>query len=679
MLQRLAFILAIALLAYAAWPLGSVRSIDFLREIQIMVLISTITLISLMVQQKSFMPDIGLKPGILLCLAAFMVLCLAVAAHLHTAFLELAKLSAYALLFFCFYHGANRIGTRAFLLALIAIATAYSFYGFGQLKGWYDHGFWAQPELLSSRMVNSTHFAGFLLLPLMACVGMLFSSIRWPFKVLVLPGLLALSIAMLYTQSRVGWLSLSISLLLFSGWLFYAKASTVHARWKIIGILALLAVLACIAYWGRDAIATRLLSLKNSHYQSLFQRWDVWRSTLWVTIHYPLGVGGDNLALISPALKITDERFLIDYAHNEFLQWAVEYGVLGFLAIASLLCLYEYRMVKALKALRHQPGILCLHAGLFCGAQGLILESLMDFPLRIPANAFLFSATIGFQWGLLCRPTHDFKQERSDNKHRLTILAFFILGLILVGLQSTHLLAAEHLLRQADKARRMFAWDDATHYLTKNSGRLTGDERMNREFGKMLMQRSVIAKDKHATLLKAKEALQKAYRLSPSDADTVLHLAKACEVMGLREEAEGWYRLSMQINPYSRAQWDLADFLMANGMDNQGLRYLSFRNAWLEGRDLLTKLDQAYAHVQDFDRLSMLVPVNPTAWNHFSMFLEQKGDMRGVERIADRLLGFGEEGRQEMRNIINRLSAQGKDATAEVLKKSWSEKGMPLT
>ncbi len=563
------------------------------------------------------------------------------------------------------------MSATAFLTALIGVAVAYSLYGLGQLKGWYDHAFWANQQLLSSRMVNSTHFAGFLLVPILSCAGLLFSSARWPAKSFAIAALPLLFFTMLLTQSRAGWMSLSAAGLMFLCWLFYARAEHLSARWKIAGIFLLLALMAIGAYLCRDAIADRLMALKATQFQTLTQRWDVWRTTFWVMMNYPLGVGGENLALISPSLKITGERFLIDYAHNEFLQWAVEYGVLGFASVLLVLWFYERRMIGAIRMLRNKPGVMLLHAGLFCGMQGVLVESLVDFPLRIPANAFLFFAAMGFQWGLLNIP-------RAVPRPARAMFLAFLTGIVLLGVQTHQLLAAEKALANADEAKRMFAWQDATKALTSVNGRITGDCRLSRELGKLLMQRAIVAKDKEQTLLTAREALESAYGLSPVDEDTLLHLAKATEKLGLREEADGWYRLHMQSYPMSKSQWLLGDYLLSQGMVNQGIRYAAFHNLWLEGRTTEDKLVQAYPHVRDYKRLSLLVPEKAIAWSGFAMFLAQKGDMQGFDRAAAHLLMFGEEGRKEMSAIMGLLSSQGDEDRMRALRGQWQAKGMPL-
>ncbi|GAA0691857.1 hypothetical protein GCM10009104_18540 [Marinobacterium maritimum] len=84
-----------------------------------------------------------------------------------------------------------------------------------------------------------------------------------------------------------------------------------------------------------------------------------------------------------------DIRGFFNNAHNDYLQFAVEYGLIGFTALGAfvLICLYH-----ALKALWHRQS--WYRSGVGFGAAmgilGILIHSATDFNLQIPANAATF-------------------------------------------------------------------------------------------------------------------------------------------------------------------------------------------------------------------------------------------------------------------------------------------------
>ncbi len=84
-----------------------------------------------------------------------------------------------------------------------------------------------------------------------------------------------------------------------------------------------------------------------------------------------------------------DIRGFFNNAHNDYLQFAVEYGLIGITALGAfvLICLYH-----ALKALWHHQS--WYRSGVGFGAAmgilGILIHSATDFNLQIPANAATF-------------------------------------------------------------------------------------------------------------------------------------------------------------------------------------------------------------------------------------------------------------------------------------------------
>jgi O-antigen ligase len=90
--------------------------------------------------------------------------------------------------------------------------------------------------------------------------------------------------------------------------------------------------------------------------------------------------------------------FIVDYAHNDYLQTLAELGIVGFALGLALVWRIMTRVVRL--ALFHQesPGW-ALALGLAGGIAALLLHSLTDFNLYIPANAMTLAWICGLAAG----------------------------------------------------------------------------------------------------------------------------------------------------------------------------------------------------------------------------------------------------------------------------------------
>jgi O-antigen ligase len=106
--------------------------------------------------------------------------------------------------------------------------------------------------------------------------------------------------------------------------------------------------------------------------------------------HATWGVGLGAFATAYPAYQtvVTDE--IIDYAHNDYAQFLAEGGTLaGALLLVSLPTFFWLGFRRLRRRLQNPGGWLQLGAAV--GVCGLLLHSLVDFNLHIPANAAWFT------------------------------------------------------------------------------------------------------------------------------------------------------------------------------------------------------------------------------------------------------------------------------------------------
>ena len=146
-------------------------------------------------------------------------------------------------------------------------------------------------------------------------------------------------------------------------------------------------------------------------------RWTVFSATLdGIGAFMPLGSGpGDYPDLFPRFQPLSLGHWFINHAHNDYLEWLFEGGILGGLVIALLLFRYLRRWgqiwtTKAWSRFR----FLQIASGI--GLLLMLLHSLVDYNLHIPANIVFFA----FLAGLFFSPVQEAPKSHRKKRQRRT-------------------------------------------------------------------------------------------------------------------------------------------------------------------------------------------------------------------------------------------------------------------
>ena len=102
-----------------------------------------------------------------------------------------------------------------------------------------------------------------------------------------------------------------------------------------------------------------------------------------------LGWGLGTFPTVYPQFRSFYTNFFVNQAHNDYLQLLTEMGVLGFgTMLWFLIVLYRQSLRKIGNWMSEVGGAVTLACLLGC--TGILVHSLVDFNLQIPANAALF-------------------------------------------------------------------------------------------------------------------------------------------------------------------------------------------------------------------------------------------------------------------------------------------------
>jgi O-antigen ligase len=115
-------------------------------------------------------------------------------------------------------------------------------------------------------------------------------------------------------------------------------------------------------------------------------RHDTWRIFL---DHPLLGTGLGTLQVVFPPYESFYDAKVVNHTHNDYLEALAETGVAGALCCVWFLAVLFIESIKGLKDLGGSFGAALNLSGLV-GCCGLLVHSLVDFNLHIPANALLF-------------------------------------------------------------------------------------------------------------------------------------------------------------------------------------------------------------------------------------------------------------------------------------------------
>jgi O-antigen ligase len=124
-------------------------------------------------------------------------------------------------------------------------------------------------------------------------------------------------------------------------------------------------------------------------------RSQIWKDTSSLIKEFPvLGTGLGTYEYAFPKYKTIKRQLLYDHAHNDYLELISGTGFTGFIIIITGSA-YFLIMVTRLFIRRRDPFVRGITIGCLGGISYIILHSLTDFNLQIPANALHLSMITG--------------------------------------------------------------------------------------------------------------------------------------------------------------------------------------------------------------------------------------------------------------------------------------------
>jgi O-antigen ligase len=118
-------------------------------------------------------------------------------------------------------------------------------------------------------------------------------------------------------------------------------------------------------------------------------RIDTDRESLDIISHAPIaGMGGGTFYTVYPAWRGDDQKFM-DHAHNDYLEFTVEYGIVGAALLGWFLVLCFKRAARGLED-RDRSEQFGVSFASMMAIIAMMIHAMVDFSLQIPANAAWF-------------------------------------------------------------------------------------------------------------------------------------------------------------------------------------------------------------------------------------------------------------------------------------------------
>jgi O-antigen ligase len=250
-------------------------------------------------------------------------------------------------------------------------------------------GLFSKSRFVSGTFINRNHFAGYLEMMIPVGLGLLLAregrgKKAFVSSLVISSGVIVMSLALLFSRSRSGAVILVIVFVLF---LFLFPK-------KILLVVVVILIIVLSVYVGMDSTLQRF----SWDYLQKDSRIGIWNQAWDVFTDYPFfGSGLGTFGVMYSATEADGETFTVAHAHNDYLEFLSELGIIGMGLLLGGMVLF---LVACSRKWREQgnPSMRGFCFGGFVSVLALSLHGLTDFNLQIPSNILLFSVVLSLTY-----------------------------------------------------------------------------------------------------------------------------------------------------------------------------------------------------------------------------------------------------------------------------------------
>ncbi len=325
---------------------------------------------------------------------------------------EFLKLLTYAILFWILLnHLRERKQIERVVVTIISIGFFLAVFAIIQKYSSNGKIYWIRETAQGGEpfgpYVNRNHFAGYMEIAIPLTIGyilaqsplrtnrlairerlLLWTSQHTSRSILLWFAAIFMGTALLLTGSRGGLVSFAGSMSFF----VIMAVSKRSARSRVVRLAMTycgLVLIAAVWIGGNSAFLSLERLEKTLQEPFAEERAILWRDTLRMANDYVrFGSGFNTFEEVFLAYKTSTAQMIFQYAHNDYLQLLAEGGIVAFGLVVWFIVVW-YRQVTVRWLKRHDPLAVYLALAGMTAVFAMLIHSLTDFNLHIPANAIV--------------------------------------------------------------------------------------------------------------------------------------------------------------------------------------------------------------------------------------------------------------------------------------------------
>jgi len=315
--------------------------------------------------------------------------------HKPTSIWSTIQLLNYLTIYYLIIHTIRtRSQFRHLIYLIIGVAAFLSIFGIFKKFGVNPFPWWEYKDIpqsvyrLTSTFGNPDHLAGYMEMAIPLLLGLFLAGFRRLKLIFMLYLTFILFTALILSLSRGGWIGA------FTGLVFMSVVLLKNRHFKnrrlitsIAGVFIIVALIVLASTPVVDRIRTIEQKEELPNFQSRVTRW---KGTVELIKDYPLlGSGPGTFSTVFTQYQPPGLACFSVYAHNDYLHFIAEAGLpLAAVIVWMMIVLYKKGFQKLRNPSRLVRGITI---GAMSGITAILIHSIGDFNLHIPANALLFT------------------------------------------------------------------------------------------------------------------------------------------------------------------------------------------------------------------------------------------------------------------------------------------------
>ena len=303
---------------------------------------------------------------------------------------EFLRILTYSLFFLFLSFSIKDMATlQRMIKILIYFGFGLAIFAILQKATWNGKLYWLREITVGNPFgpfVNRNHYAGLIGMLIPLSLGLAFTRKEKEKQLLYGFFSLIMAVSLFLSLSRAGIISFFAGIIVFALFLSWDKFRG-KKRWVLLSFF-IFTLFLYLFYLGLDPIIDRFYKTDLTSEA----RFIVWSGT-WNAFKdfYLTGSGLGTFINIFPLYPPKDMGVIYDHAHNDYLEFILETGIIG----TVLLFLFIFFFIRCMAKGKWwwETGI--IRMSILSSITTMVVHSIFDFNLHIPSNALMFSAICG--------------------------------------------------------------------------------------------------------------------------------------------------------------------------------------------------------------------------------------------------------------------------------------------